>query len=175
MLPEVPKEVPLGTRQVEEERSWRRPKIEKRDAEKFGLTPGCPGCIAASRGAPGRNHTESCRKRMEEGMTQANDERINRYSQRIVEAAERMMPKTEGEHEEGKKRRTHEEQQEADQTAENSAAADQQMQESAAGSQDPNGSQHRGKKRSEQITRGRETRAMEEIIQGGKDDRRKER
>jgi len=86
---------------------------------------------------------------MEEGMNQANDERISRYNQRIVEASERMMPKAEGEHEEGRKRRKQEERQEAYQTAENTAAADQQMQDSAAGSRDPNGSQHRGRKRGE--------------------------
>ena len=73
-------------------------------------------------------------------MTQDNDERINRYSQRIVEASEKMMPKAEGEPEEGRKRRKQAE----------STAADQQMHDSATGSQDPNGSKHRGRKRGEE-------------------------
>ena len=90
-MPEVPKEIPMGTESQVGERVRRKPKIEKRDVDKFGLTPGCPGCVAASRGAPGRNHTESCRKRMEEGMTQGNDERIVRDNQRIVEASEKIM------------------------------------------------------------------------------------
>jgi hypothetical protein len=87
---------------------------------------------------------------MEEGMTQANDERINRYNQRIVEASEKMMPKAEGECGEGKQKRRQEEKQEADQMDEKSTADDQQMQEPAAGSQDPAGSQHRGRKRGEE-------------------------
>ena len=62
-MPDVPKEIIAGTDYQVGDRVWRRPKIERRDVEAFGLTLGAPGCVAASRGAPGRNHTEACRKR----------------------------------------------------------------------------------------------------------------
>jgi len=95
-LPEVAKTVPMAREFVCEERVRRRPNIEKRDVENIGISSGCPGCVAAGRGAPSRHHTEACRKRMEEEMTKGNDERIARYNQRMVEASEEAAPRNEG-------------------------------------------------------------------------------
>ena len=35
----------------------------------MGFTIGCPGCRAISRNAPSQNHTETCRKRIEQALT----------------------------------------------------------------------------------------------------------
>ena len=91
--PEVAKAVPTAKEFTGEERVRRRPNIEKRDVEKFGISSGCLGRVAASRGAPSTHHTEACRQRMEEDMTKGNDERITRYKQRTVEASEEAAQK----------------------------------------------------------------------------------
>ena len=63
--PEGAKAVPMAREFDYEERVRRRPKIEKTNVEKFGISSGYPGCVAASRGATSRHHTEARRKRME--------------------------------------------------------------------------------------------------------------
>jgi len=70
-MPAVPKEIPAGTEYHVGDRVWRRPHIERRDVEKFGLTPGCPGCVAASRGAPG----EKPHRDLQEENGRRNDKR----------------------------------------------------------------------------------------------------
>ena len=72
-LPEAAREAPEARAFAPEERTRRRPTIEQRDVDKFGISVGCPGCIAASRGAPSRHHTEACRKRTETEMTKGSD------------------------------------------------------------------------------------------------------
>ena len=71
----------------------RRAGITKTDIEKYGMTPGCHGCVAQNRGRRG-NHTEECRKRMEGFMARGKDSRIDRYATRVAVEAERMVRKT---------------------------------------------------------------------------------
>jgi hypothetical protein len=94
-LPPAPVEVPPMADGPKWEQDWRRPKIERRDVRNLGMTPGCPGCVAANRGSAARRHTEECRKRMETGMGQAGDPRIDRYNQRIVEASRELLKERE--------------------------------------------------------------------------------
>jgi len=86
-LPPAPMEVPPMVDAPKWEQYGRRPNIQMKDVKNLGMTPGCPGCVAANRGSAARKHTEECRKRMETGMAQARDPRIYRYNQRIVEAS----------------------------------------------------------------------------------------
>ena len=46
----------------------RRARITRDEVMKAGFTIGCPGCRAISRNAPSQNHTEVCRKRIEEAL-----------------------------------------------------------------------------------------------------------
>ena len=46
----------------------RRSKLQRQDVIRAGLTPGCPGCTAISRNAESQNHTEECRKKVEEWL-----------------------------------------------------------------------------------------------------------
>ena len=87
----APREVPHKWEFMTGAKTWRRPNIERKDVDNFGVASVCPGCVAASRGAPSRSHTESCRQRMEEDMTKRNDETIIRYSQRIVAVSEEVV------------------------------------------------------------------------------------
>ena len=43
----------------------RRPQLKREYFEEHGWTKGCPGCKAAIMGRPSQNHTEACRKRIE--------------------------------------------------------------------------------------------------------------
>ena len=52
-LPPVPAEVPPAKEFTDKEKAWRRPRIEKQDATRFGITVGCPRCVAAARGIRG--------------------------------------------------------------------------------------------------------------------------
>ena len=45
-------------------------RIERRDLEKLGYTPSCPGCYAAKNNRPHRAHTDYCRSRVERAMTE---------------------------------------------------------------------------------------------------------
>ena len=46
----------------------RRARITREEVARAGFTVGCPGCRAVSRNAPSQNHTEACRKRIEETL-----------------------------------------------------------------------------------------------------------
>ena len=52
------------------------------------MYPGCPGCEAVNRGATAVNHSEACRKRMEEDMHQREDPRYERAMERMAEGVE---------------------------------------------------------------------------------------
>ena len=52
--------------------------------------PGCPGCMSAARGGPAAGHSEKPRGRLEGDMARNQDQRLDRYNQRIVEALEGM-------------------------------------------------------------------------------------
>eukprot|EP00969_Alexandrium_andersonii_P160003 7069823-Alexandrium_andersonii.AAC.1 len=54
----------------------RRPKIRKEDVLHWGIAPGCPGCVAASRHAQARARAEECRARVEGRAAQEGDERM---------------------------------------------------------------------------------------------------
>ena len=75
----------------------RKMKILRTDIIEHGATDGCPGCRATMAGERGRNHTDTCRKRIED-MIAASDigkERMERAMARmtkaIVEEGERLM------------------------------------------------------------------------------------
>ena len=55
----------------------RRIKITKQDLDRYQITLGCPGCLASNRGVRGVNHTEKCRKRIEEEIQKKEPERID--------------------------------------------------------------------------------------------------
>ena len=65
----------------------RRLRINKKDIEKFGMTPGCDGCRAANRGAPARNHNEDCRKRITEELREIGDQRVEREQEKLESPA----------------------------------------------------------------------------------------
>ena len=46
----------------------RRARITRDDIIKVGYTHRCPGCVAISRNAPAQNHTEECRRRVEDAL-----------------------------------------------------------------------------------------------------------
>ena len=69
------------------EPSARRRGITQADLEKYGVTPGCPGCLAKQRGEIAkRGHSEACRKRIE-GMMRHDVE----DKKKIEVADERIM------------------------------------------------------------------------------------
>ena len=39
--------------------------INKADVKRYGMTPGCDGCIKVNRGADSSNHSDQCRLRIE--------------------------------------------------------------------------------------------------------------
>ena len=39
-------------------------KFLEEDTKKYGMSPGCAGCIAANRGTTAENHSDSCRIRI---------------------------------------------------------------------------------------------------------------
>ena len=97
-LHEAPRAAP------EEVPQTRRVKITKRDVERWGLTPGCTGCINASRGGESKNHNEECRARMEECMKQSGhaahakaEERMNRRLAEHIEEQENKRQKVQAE------------------------------------------------------------------------------
>ena len=77
----------------------RRRGITQTDLDKYGLTPGCPGCLAKQRGEIAkRGHSEACRKRIEGMMKddvedrkkiEASEERITHHIARRIEKEER--------------------------------------------------------------------------------------
>ena len=61
----------------------RRVKIGKEDIARFGMTIGCPGCIAANRGKVA-NHSEKCRNRMEKRIKEKDPDRYGRAAERLA-------------------------------------------------------------------------------------------
>ena len=51
---------------------------------RYGMTPGCRGCIAANRGEIGVNHDDRCRLRIEEEMQRKEPERYEKVLERLV-------------------------------------------------------------------------------------------
>ena len=61
----------------------RRRGITQTDLDKYGLTPGCPGCLAKQRGEIAkRGHSEACRRRIEGMMKDDVDDRKRLKHQR---------------------------------------------------------------------------------------------
>ena len=83
-LPEMPDPVEPEERSRTEDPAPQRIRIEKRDLEKLGYTPGCPGCYAAKHRRPHRAHTDHCRARIQQAMTE--DPLLRR---RVIAAEER--------------------------------------------------------------------------------------
>ena len=76
----------------------RRRGITQTELEKYGFTPGCPGCIAKQRGEVAkRGHSEACRKRIEDMMRQDGDDRrkIEAADERITHQIARRIEKDE--------------------------------------------------------------------------------
>ena len=73
----------------------RRIYIKKTDVETYGKTPGCPGCESMGRGGKAKNHTETCRNRLEEEMkkTEQGQERIKEAEKRMDESLARRLEK----------------------------------------------------------------------------------
>merc|ERR1711951_334153 len=103
----------------------RRARITREEVAKAGFTVGCPGCRAISRNAPAQNHTETCRKRLEEAITKqggAGAKRIAdgnvRFGNHVNKKRQAEAQEEEGEkrqraqEEEGEKRQREDEQQE---------------------------------------------------------------
>ena len=78
---------------VQREVIMMRAKITKGDITKYGGTPGCHGCIAANRGIT-RDHSETCRKRMEGFMARHGDTMLEKYEERLVKESERIIRKS---------------------------------------------------------------------------------
>ena len=60
--------------------------MAREGAEGDGRSPmGCPGCLAKTRGEVGVNHSEECRRRIEERMRAGDPERCTRTLGRLAE------------------------------------------------------------------------------------------
>ena len=76
----------------------RRRGMTQTELDKYGFTPGCPGCIAKQRGEIAkRGHSEACRKRIEDMMRQDGDDRrkIEAADERITHQIARRIEKEE--------------------------------------------------------------------------------
>ena len=71
----------------------RRLRLQKTDFERFGYTAGCSGCVHQQRGLPPRNHSEACRQRVEDAVTQDNEgkERKERVEARLHDQLTREL------------------------------------------------------------------------------------
>ena len=56
---------------TEEVRGVKRFRISKEDFAEIGMTDGCPGCKAIRAGRPAQNHTEACRRRVENHLKES--------------------------------------------------------------------------------------------------------
>ena len=72
----------------------RRLRIERRDLERLGYSPGCPGCYSAKHRRPHKPHTETCRKNILTKMRSipdyadriaASENRENRYLEKMLQ------------------------------------------------------------------------------------------
>ena len=59
--------------------------IRAEHVKKYGMTPGCRGCIAANRGDIARTHSEECRERMMEKIEAAGPEKERERMMKDVE------------------------------------------------------------------------------------------
>ena len=57
--------------------------ITKEDIKRYGVTPGCRGCIAANRGEKPRTHIERCRARVEGKVMEDDPDRYHRVLERM--------------------------------------------------------------------------------------------
>ena len=69
-------------------------KFLKEDIRKYGMTQGCPGCVAANRNAAAVNHSDACRIRIEKLMAEDRHPRYMRAMERLAEAALRETTAT---------------------------------------------------------------------------------
>ena len=60
--------------------------ITKREVMKYGITPGCAGCVAQNRGRTGVAHNAKCRERMEEMMQEHEPDKYNKAVTRMLES-----------------------------------------------------------------------------------------
>ena len=84
-----------------EEPAVRRRGITQLELDKYGFTPGCPGCLAKQRGEVAKKgHSEACRKRIEDLMREdvedkkkieKSDERITHQIARRIEQEDRNV------------------------------------------------------------------------------------
>ena len=66
-LPEATREKTEGEqvpKPKEDDPAPKRFRIERRDLDKYGYTPHCPGCFSVKNNRPQRSHNEECRKRI---------------------------------------------------------------------------------------------------------------
>ena len=56
------------------------------------MTAGCRGGISANRGGTAVNHSEECRRRIEEALNLKGDKRVEKYNQRLVDITEEIKP-----------------------------------------------------------------------------------
>ena len=66
----------------------RRMRITREFIRKAGFTIGCPGCRAVNRGQSAVNHSEECRKRIEDKFREEGNATILRADERIRERDE---------------------------------------------------------------------------------------
>ena len=71
-------------RQEEPAPDVRRVIINKEDIDRIGMTPGCPGCEAMSRGGNPRGHNEACRTRVEADMKERGHDAFKRAEERMM-------------------------------------------------------------------------------------------
>merc|ERR1711951_156146 len=75
----------------------RRARITREEVAKVGFTVGCPGCRAISRNAPAQNHTETCRKRLEEAITKQGGAAAKRIADGNVRFGNHVNKRRQGE------------------------------------------------------------------------------
>ena len=97
--PGVQSEPSNGERKIEEDPAPKRIRIERRDLERIGYSPGCAGCYSARMGKSHRPHSDQCRRRVLEDMMsipdlrrklEASIERENRWLERQAEGYEEV-------------------------------------------------------------------------------------
>ena len=111
---EIPMEIesPEIERPASDDREFvpRRLYIKSRDIEKYGVTPGCKGCVAVLRGGRGVPHSEACRMRLIEQISQSDEgrarkeaaeQRQNEYFAKMMEQADKRR-KVSGREQEGR-------------------------------------------------------------------------
>ena len=73
----------------------RRARITRTDIEQVGITPGCPGCKCTLRRGVEREHTEECRKRIEDALIAAGNAKVISAQIRILERAAETLEENE--------------------------------------------------------------------------------